>query len=72
MYPNPVSDKLYVAGISLRSAILIYDVAGWLLHQRNSTGFTPWLFTDALPAGIYYLRGQSNLNTTDRRFTKMP
>lgn len=73
IYPNPVSDILYIEGLPLHSTILLYDIWGRLLFQRTPTSSIYWVATQNLPVGTYYLRIQSSdQKIADKRFVKAP
>lgn len=53
LYPNPVSDKLYVSGISVPTTIQIFNQQGVIVFQgKSDTSFS----LEHLPAGVYTLQ----------------
>ena len=72
IYPNPVSDIIHIEGLPLQATILLYDTFGRLLQQRSSAGAIYQFTTNGLPAGVYYLRIQSDQKSANRQLIKMP
>lgn len=71
IYPNPVSDALQIEGLHAQATILLFDAFGRLLRQHTNTSFAHQLTMDQLPAGVYYLRIQSDQKRAVRSVIKI-
>lgn len=73
VYPNPVSDALYIhTGVTFsNSPLKIYDVSGRLSQQRilNGSGTLP-VSVNKLPSGIYTGKIADGINNIQFRFIK--
>jgi hypothetical protein len=69
VYPNPVSNTLFVnADISI-DQLIIYNLMGQLIKQNLGTN-TPQINVQDLPSGLYLLEVHSGENTRSLRFIK--
>jgi hypothetical protein len=57
-YPNPVSDRLYLKGITAGSNLELCSIMGTVIS--SNTYATEGIDASALPAGSYFVRVQSN------------
>ena len=65
IYPNPVSNKLFVKGDKIET-VMVLNVVG----QQLTTTTEPVLEVGDLPSGIYFVRIVSDGKTTVKRFVK--
>ena len=71
IYPNPTNGKLTVSGTGLQvSRIDIYDVYGKLLQTLAVNDVVADLDVSGLPAGLYFLRIQTDNGAVTKRFVK--
>lgn len=68
IYPNPVTDKLYIDGIAPTSSLEIYNSTG----QRMRTGTGTSIDVATLPPGIYFLKIKSEKRAETFKFIKNP
>lgn len=69
IYPNPVTDKLYIKGIeNSKTTVTLYDYSGKQIIQK--TLLNDYLDTDNLSAGIYILELHNDQNTLKQKIIK--
>ncbi len=66
MYPNPVSDKLFIKGSATISAVKIYNIQGQLVESSDS--FKDYINVEELKSGLYLVEIQSD---KDESFKKV-
>lgn len=69
--PNPVSDRLNIAGMDQASTIQIVDLQGQLKYQIPVSGTQMKLDISSLPTGYYFLRTLVNNEPMTKRFVKI-
>lgn len=69
LYPNPVTDKLYIGGLPISSELSVFDLSGRCLwrSKTNEEGMTLTV-SDYVP-GIYFLRVVQDGKIGVRRFS---
>lgn len=55
IYPNPVTDKLYLTGLQGDEQIRVYDLLGSLIYHQKAINPTVSISLEAFGSGIYYL-----------------
>jgi hypothetical protein len=55
MYPNPVSDEIYIRNLPSRTRLSILDVTGRLVYEATSVQTNISISLNQLPAGHYQL-----------------
>lgn len=55
LFPNPVSDRLYISSASAVEQVMIYDVYGRLVFSAQAMGENPMIHTEFLKSGYYIL-----------------
>ena len=66
VYPDPVSDRLYISGVSQSATLTVSDMTGRIyMIQREHE-----MDVSALPSGIYLLRIQDGVGFIVRKFAK--
>jgi hypothetical protein len=56
LYPNPANNVLHIRDLKSRNkSMIVYNAAGQKIYQLNSKDQVSTLFTNRLPAGMYYL-----------------
>lgn len=58
VYPNPVTDFVYIESMQEIKKIELYDINGLLVHSRSTKGYSVQVGTNELPAGLYLLTVQ--------------
>jgi len=56
IYPNPVTDKLYVKMISSNSNIVIYNCIGTIIHQVIVNGAETTIDVSSYARGVYFIK----------------
>lgn len=56
IYPNPVSDKIYISGVSTISNVSIYDFNGRRILEAELSDVNSSIDLSALPFGVYLLK----------------
>lgn len=56
IYPNPVSDKIYISGVSTISNVSIYDLNGRRILEAELSNVNSSIDLSALPFGVYLLK----------------
>ncbi|MCK4751691.1 MAG: T9SS type A sorting domain-containing protein, partial [Bacteroidales bacterium] len=69
MYPNPVTDKLRICGLAGPAVARIYNVHGRMLISANTEGSTGEINVSDLPAGIYVIMLETNMETVVKKFS---
>lgn len=64
LYPNPVSDRLFIKSTETIKAVTIYNVNGQLIKQVNTLGES--IDVTSLPSGLYFVK----INTVNGETTK--
>jgi hypothetical protein len=57
LYPNPVTNKLYITGIQENEMIEIYNIAGTKVSQTNFS--FSGIDVSGLNSGVYFIKGKS-------------
>lgn len=55
IYPNPVSDVLYITGVNKESIVQFISVTGAVIYQKKISGNTSIDITH-IPAGLYFVK----------------
>lgn len=71
IYPNPVTDRLYIEGDKAGGKISLFDLSGQLIRSEpaGAAGHTS-LDVSTLPAGSYLLQIRSENQVINRKFNK--
>ena len=70
IYPNPVSDKLFVEGNDLKT-IEIISISGSLVKTMNTSGMKAVMYVAALNSGIYFIKTTNQQGKTQiEKFVK--
>ncbi|WP_418512141.1 T9SS type A sorting domain-containing protein, partial [Corallibacter sp.] len=64
LYPNPVSDRLFIKSTETIKAVTIYNVNGQLIKEVNTLGKS--IDVASLPSGLYFVK----INTANGETTK--
>ncbi|WP_418514199.1 T9SS type A sorting domain-containing protein [Corallibacter sp.] len=64
LYPNPVSDRLFIKSTETIKTVTIYNVNGQLIKQVNTLGKS--IDVASLPSGLYFVK----INTVNGETTK--
>ncbi|MCK4821108.1 T9SS type A sorting domain-containing protein, partial [bacterium] len=70
IYPNPVTDKLKISGLTGPAVARIYNIHGQLLLTANSDRHTGEIDLSDLSAGLYLIMFEMNKETVVKRFLK--
>ena len=72
IYPNPVSDVLYIKSTTKVDKVSIYDMTGHLIKVVNLNTNTNAIPVNELSAGLYYayITGQDQTGKTVQKFVK--
>jgi hypothetical protein len=71
LYPNPVSDVLYIKGLPSGARFQIIDATGRVIEKGNALGAEQWNFpTDHWIPGYYGLEIQTNEGRWMERIVK--
>ena len=68
LYPNPVTDKLYIKSTAQIESVTIYTINGQLVKQ--SQGIDNGINVSNLPAGLYLIQMQTATKTVNQKFLK--
>ncbi|MAB49094.1 MAG: hypothetical protein CMC05_10735 [Flavobacteriaceae bacterium] len=68
LYPNPVSDRLFIKSTELIEGISIYNIKGQLIKQTIET--TNGIDVSVLPSGLYMIQIKTSNNTINQKFLK--
>jgi len=68
LYPNPVSDKLFISTKEQIEHVDIYNINGQLVKQTDIVA--NGVDVSQLPNGLYMIQIQTNTNTTTQKFLK--
>ncbi|MHA7842493.1 MAG: T9SS type A sorting domain-containing protein [Winogradskyella sp.] len=68
LYPNPVSDRLFIKSTEQIEGISIYNINGQLIKQTIET--TNGIDVSVLPSGLYMIEIKTNNNTINQKFLK--
>lgn len=68
LYPNPVSDRLFIKSTEQIESVSIYNINGRLVKQSNSInkGFD----VSVLPSGLYMIEIKTSNNIINKKFIK--
>lgn len=66
IYPNPVSDQLYISGLKSNANLAIYSVAGTLIKTENGNSIS----VKSLKKGTYILHISTDNSLTTKAFVK--
>ena len=71
-YPNPSEGGVYIELENLRDQqeVVITDIVGNVLHQRNVTERVSYLDISSLPTGIYFVKMRSGQEETVQKILK--
>ncbi|WP_417291679.1 T9SS type A sorting domain-containing protein [Corallibacter sp.] len=64
LYPNPVSDRLFIKSTEIIKTVTIYNVNGQLIKEVNTLGKS--IDVASLPSGLYFVK----INTANGETTK--
>lgn len=70
VYPNPVSNNLFINGLTQTATISIYNAAGALVASQQLNGTISMVNTGALSAGLYMAKVNTGNNQTSFKFIK--
>ena len=70
VYPNPMTDQLYVSGLEGIYTVKIINILGQLVYSATGSSTELSLNIGHLPSGMYFLRIESKLKTTTRKIIK--
>jgi hypothetical protein len=72
LYPNPVTDQLVVehALQQGRTAVVIYDALGRVVHRQTANTTKTFIPVGALRPGIYTITLSDGTNTVTKKFIK--
>ncbi|WP_147676232.1 T9SS type A sorting domain-containing protein [Algibacter pacificus] len=68
LYPNPVSDRLFITSEELIESVSIYTINGQLVKQSNTT--INGIDVSNLSSGLYLLNIKSNSTSLSKKFLK--
>ncbi|APY12251.1 hypothetical protein BWZ22_13900 [Seonamhaeicola sp. S2-3] len=68
LYPNPVSDRLFIKSTEQIESVTIYNINGQLIKQAIEA--TNGVDISQLPNGLYMVQIQTNANTITQKFLK--
>lgn len=68
LYPNPVTDKLYIKSTAQIESVTIYTINGQFVKQ--SQGTDNGINVSNLPAGLYLIQMQTATKTVNQKFLK--
>lgn len=68
LYPNPVSDRLFIKSTEQIEGISIYNINGQLIKQAIET--TNGIDVSVLPSGLYMIQIKTSNNTINQKFLK--
>jgi len=68
LYPNPVSDRLFIKSTEQVKNISIYNINGQLVKQAIET--SNGIDVSVLPSGLYMIQIQTNNNSINQKFLK--
>jgi hypothetical protein len=55
VYPNPTSDKFYISGLAAGNRILVNNMLGQLVIERNATRTTEEISLAGQRSGLYLI-----------------
>jgi hypothetical protein len=58
LYPNPATHQLYLSELPVNYAFQVLNAAGHVVLEGTTTANPYLLNTSALPAGLYYIKGE--------------
>ena len=70
IYPNPVTDKLKIRGLTDPVVARIFNIHGQLLFTANTEGHTREIDLSDLSAGYYIIMLETNKETVVKRFLR--
>ena len=53
LYPNPVTDRIYITAGEMMESITVYDIAGQVIRQESVNGFKKMMDVNDLGEGMY-------------------
>lgn len=68
LYPNPVSDRLFISTRAQIERLAIFNINGQLVKETNSV--VNGVDVSQLPSGLYMVQLQTNTNTATQKFLK--
>ena len=68
LYPNPVSDRLFIKSTEQVKNISIYNINGQLVKQASET--TSGIDVSVLPSGLYMIEINTSNNSINQKFLK--
>jgi len=70
IFPNPVTDKVNIAGLTYTSSIKLYNATGGGIRSFSSAGELLSISTDYLAPGLYFIQIIQNDQLTVKEFIK--
>ena len=68
LYPNPVSDRLFIKSTEQIESVSIYNINGQLVKQAIET--TNGIDVSVLPSGVYMIQINTSNNSINQKFLK--
>lgn len=70
VYPNPVSDKLFIENINELKQIEITNALGQVVMRQKVTSGLHFLSVKSLPSGLYFLKATNDNGSYSQKFIK--
>ncbi len=70
IYPNPASDLINIAGLSINSQVIVMDATGRIINQFNATETTLRLNVSDYESGIYFIQVKDDFGYRTERLIK--